>query len=219
MNQPTTMIRQKIALLLFVTVFSFSAFAQPTHVITDPEKNYKDAKELFVKEQYALAYPLFAALKAQNPDNTASDHAYINDDVNYYYIVCQLKLQQPAAEQEARHYIDVVSNEPRRELLSYHLAKYYFLKDDFSNAINYYEKAGLENLSNDEIADAKFEKAYCYFNLKQFGEAKPLFDEIHQMPESKYYIPANYYYGFISYYDRNYSEALKAFKLVETQED
>lgn len=219
MNQPTTMIRQKIALLLFVTVFSFSAFAQPTHAITDPEKNYKDAKELFVKEQYALAYPLFAALKSQNPDNTASDHAYINDDVNYYYLVCQLKLQQPAAEQEARHYINVVSNEPRRELLSYHLAKYYFLKDDFSNAINYYEKAGLENLSNDEIADAKFEKAYCYFNLKQFGEAKPLFDEIHQMPDNKYYIPANYYYGFISYYDHNYNEALKAFKLVETQED
>jgi len=39
------------------------------------------------------------------------------------------------------------------------------------------------------------------------------------MPENKYYIPANYYYGFISYYDRNYNEALKAFKLVETHED
>lgn len=213
------MIRQKITLLFLATVFSFSAFAQATHVITDPEKNYKDAKELFVKEQYALAYPLFAALKAQYPDNTVSNHAYLNDDVNYYYIVCQLKLQQPAAEQQARHYIDVVSNEPRRELLSYQLAKYYFLKDDYSNAINYYERAGLENLSNDEIADAKFEKAYCYFNLKQFGEAKPLFDEVHQMPENKYYIPANYYYGFISYYERNYSEALKAFKLVETQEE
>lgn len=213
------MIRQKITLLFLATVFSFSAFAQATHAITDPEKNYKDAKEFFVKEQYALAYPLFAALKAQYPDNTVSNHTYLNDDVNYYYIVCQLKLQQPAAEQQARHYIDVVSNEPRRELLSYHLAKYYFLKDDYSNAINYYERAGLENLSNDEIADAKFEKAYCYFNLKQFGEAKPLFDEIHQMPENKYYIPANYYYGFISYYERNYSEALKAFKLVETQEE
>ncbi len=219
MNQPVNMLKQKLSLLFIATVFSFSTFAQATHAITDPEKNYKDAKELFVKEQYALAYPLFAALKAQNPDNTTSDHAYINDDVNYYYIVCQLKLQQPAAEQQARHYVDVVSNEPRRELMSYHLAKYYFLKDDYSNAINYYERAGLENLSNDEIADAKFEKAYCYFNLKQFGEAKPLFDEIHQMPESKYYIPANYYYGFISYYERNYNEALKAFKLVETQEE
>lgn len=219
MNESKNMIKQKITLLLLAAVFSLPAFAQPTHNINDPEKKFKDAKELFVKEQFALAYPLFAELKAQYPANTASDHAYINDDVNYYYIVCQLKLQQPIAEQEARHYINVVSNEPRRQLLSYHLAKYYFLKDDFSNSIKYYERAGLENLSNDQIADAKFEKAYGYFNLKQFAEAKPLFDEVHQMKESKYFIPANYYYGFISYYDRNYNEAMKAFKMVETYDE
>jgi len=219
MNEPTTMIKQKIALLLLAAAFSLPAFSQPTHVTTDPEKKFKDAKELFVREQFALAYPLFAELKAAYPDNTASDHAYLNDDVNYYYIVCELKLKQPVAEQEARHYISVVSNEPRRQLLSYHLAKYYFLKDDYSNAINYYERAGLENLSNDEIGDAKFERAYCYFNLKQFAEAKPLFDEVHQMEDSKYYIPANYYFGFISYYDRNFNEAMKAFKMVEMHEE
>ncbi len=219
MTESTTMIKQKISLLLVAAVFSFSVFAQPTNAITDPEKKYKDAKELFVREQFALAYPLFAELRAANPDNTVSDHTYINDDVNYYYLVCQLKLQQPVAEQGARHYINVVSNEPRRQMLSFHLAKYYFLKEDFSNAITYYERAGIDNLNNDEIADAKFEKAYCYFNLKQYDVAKPLFDEIHQMPEHKYFIPANYYYGFIAYKDKNYNEALKSFKLVETQEE
>ena len=130
MHESTTMIKQKIALLLFAAIISLPVFAQPTHAVTDPEKKYKDAKELFVREQFALAYPLFAELRAANPDNTASDHAYLNEDVNYYYIVCELKLQQPVAEQEARHYINVVSNEPRRQLLSYHLAKYYFLKED-----------------------------------------------------------------------------------------
>ena len=39
------------------------------------------------------------------------------------------------------------------------------------------------------------------------------------MPANKYYIPANYYYGFISYYDRQYDEALKSFKLVESHKD
>ena len=32
-------------------------------------------------------------------------------------------------------------------------------------------------------------------------------------------MPANYYYGFIAYYDRNYEDALKAFKLVEAEEE
>jgi tetratricopeptide (TPR) repeat protein len=219
MPEFTNMIKHKLLTLFFATGLSVAVFAQPTHTVTDSEKKYKDAKELFVKEQYALAYPLLKVLKEQYPDNSISNHTYINDDLSYYYIVCELKLQQPVAEDEARHYIEVVSNEPRRQLMSYHLAKFYFTKDDFNNAINYYERAGLDNLSNEEIADAKFEKAYCYFNLKQFAEAKPLFDEIHQLPDNKYYFAANYYYGFISYYDRQYNEALKAFKLVETKDE
>jgi tetratricopeptide (TPR) repeat protein len=219
MPEITTMIKYKLITLLFSAGLFFTAAAQPTHTVTDTEKKYKDAKELFVKEQFALAYPLLKELKAAYPNNTISDHTYINDDVDYYYIVCELKLQQPVAEDEAKQYIDVVANEPRRQLMSYHLAKYYFTKDDFNDAINYYERAGLDNLSNEEIADAKFERAYCYFNLKQFAQAKPLFNEIHQLPGNKYYYPANYYYGFISYYDRQYAEALKAFNLVETKDE
>jgi D-alanyl-D-alanine carboxypeptidase len=160
-------------------------------MINTVEKKYKEAKELFVKEQFALAYPLLKELKQQYADNTISDHTYINDDVNYYYIVCQLKLKHQVAEKEARRYVDVVANEPRRQLMSYHLAKYYFLQDDFSNAINYYERTGLDNISNEEIADVKFEKAYCYFNLKNFDQAKPLFEEVTQLNDNKYFIPAS----------------------------
>ena len=127
------MIKQKITLLLTTAVLSFSAFSQPTHAITDPEKRFKDAKELFVRDQFALAYPLFAALKSEHPDNMVSNHTYLNDDVNYYYTACQLQLQQPTAEQDAKHFIDVVSNEPRKELMSYYLAKFYFVKEDFND--------------------------------------------------------------------------------------
>ncbi|MEP6675526.1 MAG: tetratricopeptide repeat protein [Ferruginibacter sp.] len=210
------MTKIKFSFLLLAVVLSLRSFAQPTHFVTDDEKKYKDAKELFAREDYGLAYPLLKDLKKKYPDNTISDHTYINDDVDYYYTVCQLKLEQPVAVDDAKQYIETVSNEPRRQLMSFHLAHYYFTKDDYSNAIAGFERAGLDNISNDEIADTKFEKAYCYFNLKQFNDAKPLFNEVHQMPKSKYYIPANYYYGFLSYYDRNFDEALRSFKLVET---
>jgi TolA-binding protein len=202
------------ALLFYSTIFS-----QSTHSFTDPEKRFKEAKDLFVKQQYALAYPLLQEVKQQYPENQKSNNAYLNDDVNYYYTATRLKLQQPIAEQEARHYIDWVNNEPRKQLMSYHLGKFYFVKEEFTKALENYERAGLDNLSNEEIADAKFEMAYCYFNLKRFKDAKSLFNEIHQLPDNKYYIPANYYYGFISYYDRNYNEALKSFKLIETREE
>ena len=208
--------KQKIFLSLFLATLSFISHAQPTHAVTDPEKQYKEVKEYFAKEQYALAYPLLKELKAAYPANTASDHSYLNDDVNFFYIVCELRMMHPVGKEDAVQYMQSVNNQPRREIMSFHLAHYYFLNDEFSNAIESFDIAGYENLSNEQIADAKFEKAYAYFNLKQFAQAKPLFNEIHQLPNNKYYIPANYYYGFISYYDKQYSEALKSFKLVET---
>ena len=36
---------------------------------------------MMMKEQYALAYPLAKDLKALYPDNTVSDHAYLNEDI------------------------------------------------------------------------------------------------------------------------------------------
>ena len=204
-----------ISILLFI---SFNSFSQANFNVTDPERNFKQAKDFFIQEQYALAYPLLKELKQQYPENTASSHTYLNQDINYYFIICGLALEQQVAEEQAKSFITAANNEPRQQMMSYHLAKFYFIRNDFENAVTYYERAGYDNLSNEEIANAKFELAYSYFNLKRFEEAKPLFNEIHQLRNNKYYYPANYYYGFISYRDRNYAEALKAFKLVENQE-
>lgn len=204
--------------ILFTLLAMTASYAQPTHVYTDPEKKYKEIKEYIAREEYGLAYPLIKDLLQQYPENKASDQSYLYEDLRYYQLLCDLQLQLPIAESAARSFIYAVNNEPRRQILAFHLAHYYFLKNDFNNAIEYFDLAGYTNLSNEQIADAKFEKAYSYFNLKQFEQARPLFDEIHQLPENKYYLPANYYYGFICYYNKQYDEALKSFKLVESQE-
>lgn len=219
MNDAIFMIKKYLGSPILFLLFSGAAFSQQTHVFTDTEKDFKEAKQLFVEQQYALAYPLLQAVKQQYPDNQKSNATYLYDDVSYYYTVCRLKLLIPLAAEEASHYIDWVNNAPRAQLMSYHLGRYYFQKDDFQKAIYNYEYAGLDNLSNEEIADAKFEMGYCYFNLKQFDKARPLFNEIQQLPQSKYFIPANYYYGFISFYDHKYDEALKSFKLVESKDE
>ncbi len=64
------------------------------------------------------------------------------------------------------------------------------------------------NLSNREIADMKFHEGYCYFTQKQFDKAIPLFNAIRQLPKDPNYIDANYYYGFICFYRKDYTEAL-----------
>jgi TolA-binding protein len=201
---------------LIFFLFSVSCFSQPNFNVTDPEKNYKEAKEYFIKGEYSLAYPLLKPLLDQYPENTQSSHSYLNQDIEYYYIVCGLKLNQEVAEASAKRFVEAANNEPRQQMMSFHLARYYFVKNDFARAVVYYERAGYDNLSNDEIADAKFELAYSYFNVNQFENAKPLFNEIHQLPDNKYYYDANYYYGYLSYRDKDFSEALNSFKKVES---
>jgi tetratricopeptide (TPR) repeat protein len=213
------MVQKYWTIVVFLLVFSYPAFAQETHVFIDIERKFKEAKDLFVQQQYALAYPLLQSVKEATPENQKSNATYLHDDVNYYYTVSRLKLQLEVAVQEAEQYIEWVNNAPRAQMMSYHLGKYYFVKDDFKRAISNYEFAGLDNLSNEEIADAKFEMGYCYFNLKNFDKAKPLFNEIHQLPDSKYYIQANYYYGFLCFYERRFDEALTSFRLVEMMDD
>jgi len=208
---------RKLTGSLILCLVSFISFSQPTHAVTDPLKQYKIVQEYIMQEEYALAYPLLKELRDQYPANTASSHSYLNDDITYYYLLCELKMQFETAEADAEKYINTVNNTARTQMLAFNLAHYYFLYDNYKKTIEYYDLAGYENLTNDQIADAKFEKAYGYFNLKQFASAKPLFDEVHQLPNHKYFIPANYYYGFIAYKNRQYDDALKAFKLVETR--
>jgi hypothetical protein len=64
-------------------IISLPCISQPNFNVTDPERNFKEAKELFIKEQYSLAYPLLKDLEQQYPENTQSDHTYLNQDIEY----------------------------------------------------------------------------------------------------------------------------------------
>ena len=102
-------------------------------------------------------------------------------------------------------------------MMSFQLAEYYFRQQRFSDAVPLYEKASIANLNNREIADMKFHQGYSYFTLQQFAQAKPLLDAIRQVKSDPNYIDANYYYGFIAFRDKKYTDALASFKVVENE--
>ncbi|HEY5392930.1 MAG TPA: tetratricopeptide repeat protein [Hanamia sp.] len=206
----------RLFLPIVFSLLSVSCFSQANYFVTDPQKDFKEAKDFFMKGEYSLAYPLLKPLIDKYPENTKSNHSYLNQDVEYFFIVCQLKMNQEVAVDAATRFISAANNEPRQQLMSFHLAQYFFTREDYAHAVVYYERAGYNNLSNEEIADAKFELAYSYFNTGQYQLAKPLFNEIHQLPENKYYFDANYYYGYLCYRDHDYNNALTSFQKVES---
>lgn len=199
----------------YIIIISSSLVAQQTQFISDPQATFKQAKEFYQKEYYSLAYPLFKELASNLREADKSNQSLNSQEIKYYTIVCALKQNEMLAGQSANEFIELENNNPRTEMMSFHLAEYYFRKRDYTSAVRLYEHVSLENLDNREIADLKFHEGYCYFTQARFDLAKPLFNAIRQLPKDPNYLDANYYYGFISFNDKNYSEALTAFKVVE----
>lgn len=205
------------ALVILVGLFHCS-IAQQTRYFTDPQASFKQAKEYFQREQYSLAYPLFKDLALLQRPADRSDKAINYQEVSYYTIVCALKQNEAASVSKARDFIDLEDNAARVQMMSFHLAEYYFRERDYQRAISLYENANIENLTNREIADMKFHLGYSYFTAQQFDKAKPLLDAIRQLKDDPNYKDANYYFGFISFFQKKYRDALDAFTVVEDHE-
>lgn len=203
-----------VALLCHTAIFS-----QQTKFYTDPQEKFKEAKDYFQKEQYSLAYPLFKELEQTVRETDKVNHTVVAQEIDYYTIACALKQNENSAENRAVDYIDLEKNTSRVQMMSFHLGEYYFRKQDFPKAIEQFEKTSIDNLSNKDIAQMKFEQGYSYFATQKFAQAKPLFNSIRTMKNDPHYLDANYYYGFLSFRDRQYSEALESFKLVENEKD
>jgi TolA-binding protein len=212
----TIALKKGLYISALVLVAHLQPFAQATQSNIDPDADFKLAKELYQKDQYSLAFPLFKDIsQAVAPYSKLPISTQL--EAKYYTIVCGLKLNESSAETAAIEFIDLEHNTPRIQMLSYQLGEYYYRKQNFTEAMAFYEKAGIDNLSNREIAEMKFHQAYGYFTMQRFEEAKPLFNSIRQMTSDPNYLDANYYFGFISFYEKNYSLALESFKKVENQ--
>jgi len=205
-------------LLLFFLLVNNSINAQNAHVQTDNEADFLAIRAQILDKKYEEAYPKILELSKKIGSHPTTQQQYLFDDVSFFLAQCELELQMESGVFHAQHFIANSNNELRKKLLRFYLGHFYFQKEDYNSCVVEYEKSSISNLSNENIADMKFELAYAYFHEKKFESAKPLFNEIHQIATHKYYLPANYYYGFISYFQHDYTAALQAFKRVETDE-
>ncbi len=202
--------------ILFVAfAFGFlNAKAQSTKIYNDPDAAFKQAKEFYIKGLYSLAYNTFKELNAAAQTET-NFPKHLSNEVAYYCIATALILDDETAEAKAKKFLATEVNESRNQMLYYQLGEFYFRQKKYQQAIDIFAKPGIENLTNAEIATLKFHKAYSHFALQQFKESKPLFNLIRQIPNDANYIDANYYYGFLSFYDKQYKDALTAFLIAE----
>ena len=210
---------KKYSLLCSFCFLSILSLSQQNINYNFPRDKFQLAKEYFLKGQYNLAYPLLKELKQSVKETDRVNNNLVTQEIDYYTTAAALKQNEDLGEYEAKQYIEITKNNARVQMMNFHLAEYYFRKQRFSEAVDLYEAVNIANLSNSEIADMKFHQGYSYFTMQRFAQAKPLLNTIRQMKDDPNYTDANYYYGFIAFRDRNYSEALESFRVVENHPD
>lgn len=183
---------------------------------------YKYQQIRLSEEEFQHQFYRLAAQSADNlltlPKNSGVTHHWADSRTQAQYIkaIGLLKSGNPGAADSVAQLLTHSTNPVFRERLSLSLAQHYFLNGKLAAAIPYYEHAGIYNLTNEEIADAKFELAYCYFNTQQLNKADPLFAIMKEVP-GRYYSAGNYYYGLLAYNRGAYTDALKSFDRIDEE--
>ena len=151
-----------IKYFLLLEIFSFSisntTYSQATQLGVDVDADFKLAKEMYRKNQYSLASPLFKQLAFEN-NNQSKLPVSVQLESRYYSILCGLHLNEETSEALAKEFIELEHHTARIQMMSYELANYYFRRKNFIEANDYYELSGISNLSNQQIADMKFKQA------------------------------------------------------------
>lgn len=179
---------------------------------------------MLAEEQYQQAHYTMAAQSARQFLDAPAGNIYSKastdiDKANYYLALSGIKTGMAGYEKAALGFMDSISNPGYKQRIAFTLAQNYFQHNEHARAITFYEMAGIGNLNNKEIADAKFELAYCYFNNRQFDKAEPLLVAIKELRDGKYYMAGNYYYGLLAYNQNKYKEALKSFERIKETKD
>ncbi|MBD0279116.1 MAG: hypothetical protein ICV81_14320, partial [Flavisolibacter sp.] len=122
-------------LFLFSSISLISA-AQQNFTYKREEDKFYLAKEYFQKGQYNLAYPLLKELQQSLSESERVNNQVRSQEVDYYATVAALKQNESRAELDAKQYIDIVKNNARVQMMNYHLAEYYFRKQQYSDAVD-----------------------------------------------------------------------------------
>ena len=115
-------------LVLMMIGLSLFSSAQQSRFINDPQEAFNQAKEYFQKEQYSLAYPILKDLEQKRRETDRSNDALNYQDIRYYATVCALKQNEERAVYNAQEFIDLEDNAARVQMMSFHLAEYFYRK-------------------------------------------------------------------------------------------
>ncbi len=205
----------KKVIFIFILLCSVNnlVLGQKTAIYTHEYSIYNSALELYDKEKFSAAQEKFSEVLKQIEDKKSE----IVVNAQYYQAICGLELFNIDAENLLIEFIYAYPESPKVKLAFFHLGRFKFRKKKYDEAIKWFDKMNIYDLSDDELAEYYFKTGYSYFQEEKLEKASKAFYEIKDA-DTKYTSPSRYYYAHIAYLQEKYESALQTFLSLSDDE-
>ncbi|MCB0738488.1 MAG: tetratricopeptide repeat protein, partial [Bacteroidetes bacterium] len=172
---------------------------------------FQQAHELYNKSKFAAAQDLFLQY------SHVGQNSLMVSEARYYAAQCAGELMTNDAPLLAANFRDKHPENTSIGNSHYALGKYYFRSKNYRNCLFELIEIDPYILTTEEAKEYYFMAGYSQFHLGNIHEAKPYFREIVNF-SGDYFHLTNYFYGYITFEENDYDEALKAFYRIENHE-
>jgi tetratricopeptide (TPR) repeat protein len=204
----TKYLKYCVVLMVFVFTNKHKVIAQKTAIYEDETRIYQRAIELFDKEKYAAAQKHFDMFAGKSKDQVYVVNA------KYYAATCAMELSNNDALKLFQGIIKTYPQYDKAELAKFQLGRHFYRNKDYKKAVKWLSDFDDGYLSESQLLEYYFIKGFCNFKTDNFDESQKAFKNIKDQ-KTKYYEAVNYYYGYVSYRQANYNEALEHFARVK----
>lgn len=188
--------------------------AQQTAVFTEANLALKRGEEFFALGLYGKAKQEYRKAYQELKHVSEPEYQQVRIRAELGEAMSTVRADLPEGEKLMLDFIRTYSPDPMANEALIELANFYYNGRKYDKAVEYFNQIPAYQLSPEKRSEVKFKTGYAYFVRKQFAQAKTQFKQVKDI-ENDYYYPTNYYYGLCEFFDGNYSEAIRSFRLVE----
>jgi tetratricopeptide (TPR) repeat protein len=204
---------QLVGLMLVFQLCHVPGSAQQSQIYKDADADFKTGTELFQKEKYNAAQKSFVKTIESHRD----PQSLVRIDAEYYKAICAIELFNKDGEFYLKQFIKDHPESPKVKSAYFYLGQYNYRKQKWREALDWFEKVDVYDLSAQELPEFYFKRGYSNFSLNKYAEAKKDFYELKDVDNS-YATPSKYYYAHILYSEKKYETALNDFSKLQKDE-
>lgn len=198
----------KFRLFLLFLILTARLGAQSNKVNQYPGLYYQRGLELYDEKKYNAAIAQFN-LFLEN-----STEAGQKSEAEYYLAVSKLYAGHSDGEASLQRFLANNPGSHKTHMANLAMGDYYYMRQKFSQALQYYKAVDAAAIGNDLIDRFTFRKGYSQVATRKYKDAAETLYPLTNK-ETDYKTLATYYYAYCAYYTGKYDEALRAFRAIE----